>query len=80
MEKPWFSQVDLYQALEKSLKDTLDSEFEDYCQEDDYYQPLVEDFEAEYYTRKWAEERGLGLNDFEGNGFDEGFEPKRRRW
>ena len=78
--KSGFSQVDLYQALEKSLKNILDSEFEDYCQEDDYYQPVVEDFDAEYYIRKWAEERGLELTAFEGDGFDGGFEPKRRRW
>ena len=71
---------ELYLALEKSLRDMLDSEFEEYCSEDDYYQPVVEDFEAEEYIRDWAQERGLEMEHFEGDGHDLGFEPKRRRW
>ena len=60
IDKPDFSPEDLYLALEKSLRDMLDAEFEDYCSEEDYYQPVVEDFEAEAYIRDWAKERGLG--------------------
>ena len=80
IEKEDFSKEELYLALEKSLREMLDSEFEEYCTEDDYYQPVVEDFEAREYIREWAEERGLELLDFEGDGCDYGYEPKRRRW
>lgn len=59
---------------------TLDQEFDDYCTEDDYYQPVVEDFEAEEYAHEWAEERNIRLISFEGKGFDGGFEPKHRGW
>ena len=58
----------------------LDDEFEDYCSDDDYYQPVVEDFEAEHYAREWAEERGLELIRFEGSGSDGGYEPRFRKW
>lgn len=80
IEKKNVSTEELYLALEKSLRDMLDSEFEDYCSDDDYYPPVVEDFEAEEYIRDWAKERGLEIKHFEGNGVDYGFDPKRRRW
>lgn len=81
IEDPEFSKEDLYLALEKSLRSMLDDEFEDYCTEDDYYQPVVEDFEAEEYIKDWAKERGLEIIDFEGDGSDRGYEPKFwQRW
>jgi len=80
MEKPGFSEEDVIIALQDSLRDKLDQEFDDYCTEDDYYQPVVEDFEAEEYAREWAEERNIKLIGFEGEGAGRGFEPKQRRW
>lgn len=79
MNKPGFTDKDAIRALHDSLRIDLDAEFEEYCAEDDYYQPVVEDFEAEYIARKWAEERNLQLITFEGSGSDEGYEPKYRR-
>ena len=80
-DHPGFSEADVVCALRKSLQQELDSEFEYYCDDDDYYQPVVEDFEAEEYIQEWAKERGLELISFEGSGSDGGFEPKyRRRW
>ena len=80
MEKPGFSEEDVIIALQDGLRDKLDQEFDDYCTEDDYYQPVVEDFEAEEYAREWAEERNIKLISFEGEGSGRGFEPKQRRW
>ena len=80
MEKPGFTEEDVIIVLQDSLRDMLDQEFDDYCNEDDYYQPVVEDFEAEDYAREWAEERSIELSSFEGKGFDGGFEPKHRGW
>ena len=79
MEKPGFTAEDVIVALQDSLCAELDAEFEYYCTEDDYYQPVVEDFEAEDYARDWAEKRGLELISFEGEGSDGGFEPKHKR-
>ncbi len=80
MENPGFREEDAVEALQKSLRTKLDDEFEDYCSDDDYYQPVVEDFEAEYYAREWAEERDLELIRFEGSGSDGGYKPKLRKW
>ena len=80
IENPGFKEEDAVAALQQSLKKMLDSEFEDYCSDDDYYQPVVEDFEAEYCAREWAEERGLELIRFEGTGSDGGYKPKFRKW
>ena len=80
MNKPGFTVQDVIAALEKSLYACLDDEFEDYCSEDDYYQPVVEDFEAEWIARKWAEARGLEVISFSGEGSDEGYELKFRKW
>ena len=79
INKPGFTDKDVIKALLDSLRAELDAEFEDYCMEDDYYQPVVEDFEAEYIAKAWAEDRNLNLIAFEGSGTDEGYEPKHRR-
>ena len=79
-EKPGFTAEDVIVALQDSLCAELDAQFEFYCTAEDYYQPVVEDFEAESYAREWAEKRGIKLISFEGEGSDGGFEPKHRRW
>jgi len=78
MHAPGFTDKDVIEALNKSLRMDLDAEFEEYCTEDDYYQPVVEDFEAEALVREWAEARGIELIRFEGRGSDGGYEPKGR--
>ena len=77
-QNPRFQEEDVIEALKKGLCEYLDNQFEDYCMEDDYYQPVVEDFEAQDYAREWAQERGLELTAFEGVGSDDGYEPKGR--
>ena len=62
----------------KRLQEYLDNVFEYYCTEDDYYQPVVEDFGSnlEYDLKQWGEENGFEYISFEGNGDDGGYEPK----
>ena len=65
----------------KELRKYLDREFEEYCTCDDYYQPVVEDFEIEYYLKEWCKKNGFKLISCEGEGDDSGFEPDSvRRW
>ena len=65
----------------KSLKGYLDREFEEYCTCDDYYQPVVEDFELDYYLKDWCKKNGFKIISCEGDGDDSGFEPDSvRRW
>ena len=65
----------------KSLKGYLDREFEEYCTCDDYYQPVVEDFELDYHLKDWCKKNGFKIISCEGDGDDSGFEPDSvRRW
>ena len=65
----------------KVLRKYLDREFEEYCTCDDYYQPVVEDFELDYYLKEWCKKNGFKLISCEGEGDDSGFEPDSvRRW
>ena len=38
---------EIHKIFQEKLREYLDYEFEEYCTEDDYYQPVVEDFEIE---------------------------------
>ena len=62
------------------LQSWLDNDFEEYCTEDDYYPPVVEDYELDYYVKEWCEKHGFNLISCKGSGRDKGFEPKSRRW
>jgi len=65
----------------KSLKGYLDRELEEYCTCDDYYQPVVEDFELDYHLKDWSKKNGFKIISCEGDGDDSGFEPDSvRRW
>lgn len=76
---PFLSDKAIYQLFAEELDDYLDSEFQEYCTCDDYYQPVVEDFEIDYYVKKWCEKNGFEVISCEGNGGDGGYEPKFRR-
>ena len=60
----------------KSLCRHLDYEFEDYITCDDYYEPVVEDFEIEYHIKEWCKKNGFEMISCEGEGEDGGYEPK----
>ena len=66
----------------KRLCGYLDDEFEEYCSDDDYYQPVVEDFELEYRVKNWCRQNAFDFVSCEGHGDDDGYVPKFRggRW
>ena len=80
-KNPFTSKEVIHDLFAKRLREYLDYEFEDYCTEDDYYQPVVEDFGSnmEYDLPKWCKENGFELVYWEGDGDDGGYEPKFRR-
>ena len=63
------------------LQEYLDYAFEEYCTEDDYYQPVVEDFDSnlECDLQKWSKENGFEFVSCEGDGGDDGYAPKFRK-
>lgn len=65
----------------ESIREYLDNKFEEYCTEDDYYQPVVEDFDIDYQVSEWSKENGFEVVSCDGNGENSGYEPKfRSRW
>ena len=80
-QNPFLKTKDVGIFYEKSLKEYLDYEFEDFCTCDDYYQPVVEDFEIEYCVEEWCKKNGFKLISCEGDGSDSGYEPDSvRKW
>ena len=80
-KNPFTTKEAIYDLFTKRLREYLDYEFEDYCTEDDYYQPVVEDFGSslEYALKSWSEENGFEYVSCEGDGDDEGYAPKFRK-
>ena len=80
-KNPLMTEEAIHELFAKRLQEYLDYEFGYYCTCDDYYQPVVEDFGSnmEYDMRKWCKENGFELVSFEGDGGDDGYEPKYRK-
>ena len=80
-KNPFMAKDTIHDLFARRLKSFLDYRFEEYCIEDDYCQPVVEDFgvDMDYALPKWCKENGFELVSFEGDGDDGGYEPKFRR-
>ena len=80
-KNPFMAKDTIHDLFVRRLKGFLDYKFEEYCTEDDYYQPVVENFgvNMDYDLPNWCKENGFELVSFEGDGDDGGYEPKFRR-
>ena len=80
-KNPFMAKETIHDLFVRRLKGFLDYKFEEYCTEDDYYQPVVEDFgvNMDYALPKWCKVNGFELVSFEGDGDDGGYKPKFRR-
>lgn len=82
-ENPFMTKDSIHELFASRLIEYLSNKFEYYCTEDDYYQPVVEDFggNMEYDLPEWCKENGFELVAFVGDGDDGGYEPKfRKEW
>lgn len=80
-KNPFLKTEDIRKSYAQDIKKHLDYEFENYCTCDDYYQPVVEDFELESYVEDWCKKNGFRMISCEGEGSDSGYEPDSvRRW
>lgn len=77
-KNPFISKPEISKFFERELRKYLDYEFKYYCECDDYYQPVVEDFEIEYNIKEWCDKNGFIFINCEGDGDDDGYEPKFR--
>lgn len=73
---PFMTKEEIADHYVKIIKDYLTNDFEKYCTEDDYYQPVVEDYFGEDNLKWWCKKNGLELVKFDGEGWDDGYEPK----
>jgi len=78
-KNPFVSEDEIYKMFDKALSDHMDMEFKEYCTCDDYYQPVVEDFELEYCVKDWCKKNGFEVVSCEGDGRDSGYEPNHNR-
>ena len=78
-KNPFVTAEAIHKFYEKELCKYLNPEFEVYCTCVDYYQPVVEDFELVYYVKEWVKKNGFNVISCNGDGRDEGYEPKFRR-
>ena len=79
-KNPFVTKEAISEHFEKKICKYLDDEFEEYCTCDDYYQPVVEDFELEYRIKnEWCKKNGFDFVSCEGDGYDDGYEPNFRR-
>ena len=78
-KNPFITKEAIHNHFEEKIGKYLDDEFEDYCTCDDYYQPVVEDFEIEYRVTEWSRKNGFEVVSCNGDGGDDGYEPKFRR-
>ncbi len=82
-KNPYMTKEAIHDVFAKRLKAYLDHEFDYYCTCEDYYEPVVEDFgeNLKYDLSQWSEENGFIYISFEGDGDDDGYEPKyRNNW
>lgn len=76
-KNPFMTKEAVEEHYKAKLKKYLDCEFEDYCTCDDYYQPCVEDFMVDRdAVGAWCKENGFELKECDGDGYDDGYEPK----
>ena len=67
-KNPFLDEKKIYEFFRNSMIHYLDSKFSSYCDANDYYPPVSEDFEAEEYAESWCAQHGFDLLDFEGGG------------
>ena len=82
-KNPYMTKEAIHDFFAKRLREYLDGDFEYYCTCEDYYEPVVEDYGAnlEYALSKWSKENGFEYVSFEGDGHDDGYDPKfRNNW
>lgn len=78
-KNPFMKKEAIQELFEERLRDYLDDEFEEYCTCDDYYQPVVEDFEMDDRVKDWCTKNGFQMVSCEGDGYDDGYEPSFRQ-
>ncbi|MDO4834372.1 MAG: hypothetical protein Q4A40_04980 [Bacillota bacterium] len=74
-KNPFMTADEIGSHYGKHLGEYLDSNFNWHCTCEEYYEPIVEDFEIDYYVKEWSEKNGFEVISCEGSGDDSGYIP-----
>ena len=79
-KNPFLTKEAIHNLFVERLVDFLNRKFDYYCTDDDYYQPVVEDYACnlEDDLLEWCRENGFEYVSSDGEGDDGGYEPKFR--
>ena len=73
-KNPFIASSDIFDYYQFILCDLLDSDFEEYCTSDDYYPPVVEDYNGNFYdiVEEFCKKYGMQLiaYDYSGDIYD----------
>lgn len=72
---PYSTLPQIKDVVSEYLSEKLDADFDDYCNEDDYYQPVAEDFEFDYYLTAACKSLGIIPDGFIYDGECDDWEP-----
>ena len=73
-KNPFMSLEEIQDIKKKKLINYLDDELDRYVCSDDYYEPVIEDFDVDYYIEEWCKKYGFKLLNSEGEGQDSDYE------
>lgn len=83
-ENPFMSAEQIFELYDKQLSEELDSDFDEYCTCDDYYPPVVEDYDENYkhFIQEFCIKYGREMLDYECEGDTSDFIPNHHdeRW
>ncbi|MBQ0080298.1 MAG: hypothetical protein KBS95_01935 [Alistipes sp.] len=74
-ENSFVSSEDIFEYVSKKISSLLDDGFEQYCSSDDYYPPVAEDFDGEYYIEDFVKKFGLDIVSITYEGCTGDYEP-----
>lgn len=61
LKNPFTDSDTLFELLQKKMEAALQEDFEEYIESDDYYPPVMEDYDAEYGLNKCCQKLGLKI-------------------
>ena len=75
-KNPYLTADFFYKKYKEEIAKEIDDDFEEYCTYDDYYPPVVEDYNynLEGLLQRYCKEHGLKLISFEGEGETSNYE------
>ena len=74
-KNPFMTADEIGKHYVELLSEYLDHEFNWHCTCEEYYEPVVDDFEIDYYVDEWSKKNGFEVISCEGSGDDSGYIP-----